>query len=50
MAQATPINVRPARRPARHQDETMSVGTYLLQGTAFIGFILMLFVLAGFRG
>lgn len=36
-----------ARRP---EDERMSTGAYLLQGGAFIGFLLMLFLLAGFRG
>lgn len=32
------------------RDEKMSVVAYLLQGGAFIGFLLVLFVLAGFRG
>jgi hypothetical protein len=50
MSHATPITARPARSSARPQDERMSAGAYLLQGTAFIGFLLFLFVLAGFRG
>jgi hypothetical protein len=51
MSHATSITVRPAREPAQQrQDERMSAGAYLLQGTAFIGFLLFLFVLAGFRG
>ena len=36
--------------PQASKDETMSVGAYLLQGSAFIGFLLVLFMLAGFRG
>ena len=49
--QGTPRRAAPAA-PARPgpQDEKMSVVAYLLQGTAFIGFLLVLFVLAGFRG
>jgi hypothetical protein len=50
MSHATPITVRPVREPAHRPDERMSAGAYLLQGTAFIGFLLFLFVLAGFRG
>jgi hypothetical protein len=50
MSQATPITVRPARQPARPRDEPMGTGAYLLQGVAVIGFLLFLFVLAGFRG
>ncbi len=50
MSHATPIIVRPVRQPARRQDERMGVGAYLLQATTFIGFLLFLFVLAGFRG
>lgn len=50
MSHATPINVRPARERASHQEERMSAGAYLLQGSAFIGFLLFLFILAGFRG
>ena len=50
MSHATPITVRPAREHASRQDERMGAGAYLLQGFAFIGFLIFLFVLAGFRG
>ena len=42
-APAAPVRPRP-------EDEKLSVLAYLLQGSAFIGFLLVLFVLAGFRG
>ena len=32
------------------EEEKMGVVAYLLQGGAFIGFLLVLFMLAGFRG
>jgi hypothetical protein len=49
---------RSARAAARRDDaisrqaepDRMGVAAYLLQGGAFIGFLLVLFVLAGFRG
>jgi hypothetical protein len=47
MSHAAPIV---ARKPVQHQDDRMSAGAYLLQGTAFLGFLIFLFVLAGFRG
>ena len=50
MSHATPITVRPLREAAPFREERMSAGAYLLQGIAFIGFLLFLFVLAGFRG
>lgn len=40
----------PRRAAPAPQEEAMSVVAYLLQGSAFIGFLLVLFVLAGFRG
>ncbi|WP_160299770.1 hypothetical protein [Belnapia sp. F-4-1] len=50
MSHATPLAARSAHPAARPEDERMSAGAYVLQGTAFIGFLLLLFVLAGFRG
>lgn len=48
MAEAPTKTVRPF---ARVQDaERISLLSYLLQGSIFIGFLLLLFVLAGFRG
>jgi hypothetical protein len=40
--------VVPVRRMP--EEEKMGMVAYMLQGSAFIGFLLVLFVLAGFRG
>lgn len=34
----------------RHADQRQSLGAYLAQGAAFIGFLLLVFAIAGFRG
>ncbi|RYJ03746.1 MAG: hypothetical protein EON47_02980, partial [Acetobacteraceae bacterium] len=42
-ATAAPVHQMP-------EEEKIGVVAYLLQGSAFIGFLLVLFMLAGFRG
>ncbi|MBL6456375.1 hypothetical protein JMJ55_13660 [Belnapia sp. T6] len=50
-APATPITIARSREPIRRRaEEKVSALSYLLQGAGFIGFLLVLFVLAGFRG
>lgn len=50
MPQALPHPARAVALGRRPAEERMSTGAYLLQGGAFIGFLLVLFLLAGFRG
>jgi hypothetical protein len=36
--------------PRREAEQKQSLAAYLAQGAGFIGFLAMLFVIAGFRG
>ena len=38
------------RKPALREPEQQGTLSYILQGSVFIGVLLLLFVLAGFRG
>ena len=41
---------RNSARSPRQPEEAFSLAGYLLQGAGFLGFLMMLFLLAGFRG